>query len=44
MPKGYEHMRDKFIKDSMNKEKAQAKAAAIWNFIHPENPVTKGKD
>jgi hypothetical protein len=44
MPEGYEHLRDKFIKNGMSKDKAQAKAAAIWNSMHPEDPVTRGKD
>ena len=44
MPKGYEHLRDQFIKNGMSKDKAQAKAAAIWNSMHPEDPVTRGKD
>jgi hypothetical protein len=41
MPAGYEHMRDKFKKDGMKDEEAKAKAAAIWNSKHPNNPVTK---
>jgi hypothetical protein len=31
MPKQYEAMRDKFIKDGMSKKSAQAKAAKIYN-------------
>ena len=34
MPKGYEIMRDSFIKDGMKKEDAQKKAAKIWNSKH----------
>lgn len=40
MPKGYERMRDAFIRKGMSKKKAQGKAARIWNAAHPENPVT----
>lgn len=46
MPKGYEHMRDKFMRDGMSEDAAQEKAAKIWNSQHPSNPVTgkhKGK-
>lgn len=39
MPKGYEHMRDSFIKDGLTKKAAQKKAARIWNSKHPKNPV-----
>ena len=41
MPKAYESMRDKFA-GSMDYDKAQAKAAAIYNSKHKENPVTRG--
>jgi len=40
MPKGYEHMRDKFMQEGMSEDAAQAKAARIWNAEHPGNPVT----
>lgn len=40
MPKSYEKMRDKFIKDGMSKKAAQAKAARIYNAKH-KVPVTK---
>lgn len=43
MPKGYEEMRDKFIKEGMSKSAAQRKAARIWNSKHPNNPVGKGE-
>lgn len=43
MPKGYEKMRDKFVKDGLSRDAAQKKAARIWNSKHPKNPVT-GKD
>lgn len=39
MPKQYEAMRDKFAK-TMDYDKAQAKAAAIYNSRHPGAPVT----
>lgn len=39
MPKAYESMRDKFSK-SMDYDAAQAKAAAIYNSKHKDNPVT----
>lgn len=38
MPKGYEKMRDSFMKKGMKKKAAQKKAARIWNSTH------KGKD
>jgi hypothetical protein len=31
MPKAYEQMRDKFIKEGMSKKAAQGKAARIYN-------------
>lgn len=44
MPKAYETMRDKFAKgakkDSPAYNKAQAKAAAIYNAKHQDAPVT----
>jgi len=42
-PEAYEKMRDKFIKDGLSKKDAQAKAAAIFNKQHPNDPVGKGK-
>jgi len=41
MPRAYESMRDKFAK-SMDYDTAQAKAAAIYNSKHADNPVTSG--
>jgi len=41
MPKGYEKMRDAFIKQGMSEKAAKAKAARIWNAAHPNNPVTR---
>ncbi len=43
MPAGYEKMRDSFIKKGMSKKLAQKKAAKIWNFKHPNNPVGRGR-
>jgi hypothetical protein len=43
MPKAYESMRDKFSKD-MPYDKAQEKAAKIYNSKHPKNPVTRNSD
>lgn len=47
MPKAYEAMRDKFAKgaavDSPKYNRAQAKAAAIYNAKHPDAPVTGHK-
>jgi hypothetical protein len=40
MPKAYEEMRDKFMRQGMSKDAAQAKAAAIYNAKHPDRPVT----
>lgn len=39
MPKQYEAMRDKFAQ-TMDYDKAQGKAAAIYNSKHPGAPVT----
>ena len=41
MPKGYEEMRDKFIRSGMSEQAAKGKAARIWNASHPKNPVTR---
>lgn len=41
MPKGYEKMRDKFMRDGMSEKQAKAKAARIWNSQHKSNPVTR---
>lgn len=43
MPKGYEKMRDAFIRKGMKSKNAKAKAARIWNSKHPGNPVTRKK-
>lgn len=40
MPKGYEKMRDAFIREGMSEKAAKKKAARIWNAKHPNNPVT----
>ena len=34
MPKGYEDMRDAFIREGMSEKKAKEKAARIWNAKH----------
>ena len=41
MPKGYEKMRDSFIRKGMSSKAAKSKAAAIWNAKHKSNPVTR---
>ncbi len=43
MPKGYEKIRDKLMKEGMSKEAAQRKAARIWNSKHPNSPVGKSE-
>ena len=40
MPKAYEAMRDKFAGEGLPYDKAQGKAAAIYNSKHPSAPVT----
>ena len=40
MPRGYEKMRDKFNREGLSYDEAQAKAAAIWNSKHPKKPVS----
>ena len=41
MPRGYEKMRDKFIRSGMSSKAAKGKAARIWNAKHKSNPVTR---
>ena len=41
MPAQYLSMKDKFIRDGMPEEEAEAKAAAIYNSKHKSNPVTR---
>ena len=43
MPKGYEKMRDRFVSEGLTYDRAQAKAARIWNAGHPDEPVTPHK-
>ncbi len=43
MPKGYEKMRDAFIREGYSKKQAQGKAARIWNAKHPNDSVGKGR-
>lgn len=40
MPKAYEAMRDKFAGEGLDCDKAQAKAAAIYNSKHKDDPMT----
>ena len=40
MPRVYEAMRDKFASGGLDYDKAQAKAAAIYNAKHKDSPVT----
>jgi hypothetical protein len=42
MPRQYVAMRDKFAEGGMDYDKAQAKAAAIYNSKHPGAPVGSG--
>lgn len=43
MPRGYERMRDSFMRKGMKKKAAQRKAARIWNSKHPKNSVGRGR-
>ncbi len=43
-PAGYEKMRDEFKKEGMSDKKAKAKAAAIWNAKHKDNPLTRDNE
>lgn len=43
MPKGYENMRDSFIKKGMSRKGAKKKAAMIWNAKHAGTGKTVGK-
>lgn len=43
MPKGYEKMRDSFIKEGLPKKAAQKKAAKIWNSKHKGTGKTVGR-
>ena len=43
MPKGYERMRDRFIREGMGERAAKRKAARIWNSRHKKSPVTRRK-
>lgn len=38
MPKQYEAMRDKFLKDGLSEEKAKEKAAKIYNSLRNKKP------
>ena len=39
MPKQYEAMRDRFVKEGLSLPAAKAKAARIYNSQHPDKPV-----
>ena len=41
MPRQYEAIRDKFIKQGMSVQEAKRRAAKIYNAEHPKNPVTR---
>ena len=43
MPKGYEKIRDKFIREGMSPKAAKTKAAKIWNAKHKGTGKTVGK-
>jgi hypothetical protein len=43
VPEGYEKLRDAFKKQGMSDAAAKAKAAAIWNSKHKDNPVTRSE-
>ena len=43
MPKGYEHLRDKFVKKGMSRKGAKKKAAKIWNASHKGTGQTVGR-
>lgn len=44
MPKGYEKMRDSFIKKGLSTKAAKTKAAKIWNSKHSgKNAVGQGR-
>jgi hypothetical protein len=43
MPKGYENMRDSFIKKGMSRKAAKKKAAMIWNAKHKGTGNTVGR-
>jgi hypothetical protein len=40
MPAQYEKMRDTFAAQGMDYDRAQAKAARIYNSKHPSRPIT----
>ena len=42
MPKGYEKIRDKLIRQGYSRKAAQTKAARIWNARNKKNPVGRG--
>lgn len=44
MPRAYEKMRDKFVRDGLGYDAAQEKAARIYNSKHKDAPVTGKSD
>ena len=42
MPKGYERLRDSFIRDGLSERAAKQKAARIWNSKHKVKVTRKG--
>ena len=43
MPKQYEAMRDRFIKEGLLEKAAKSKAAKIYNAQHPNAPLKPDK-
>jgi len=43
MPKGYEKIRDSYVKKGIGLKEAKTIAAKIWNSKHKKNPVTNKK-
>lgn len=43
MPEQYTAMKQKFMKQGLSEDRAQKKAAKIYNEQHPNDPVQPGK-
>lgn len=41
MPAQYEAIKEKLLKQGMDRQEAEKHAAMIYNSTHPKNPVTK---
>jgi len=41
MPRQYEAIRDKFVRQGMPLKEAKRRAAKIYNAEHPKSPVTR---